>query len=212
MGIKNTLASIAVAATILVASTAARAETLSIVGFGDSLMAGYQLPSSAGFPAQLTQALQARGHDVVITDSGVSGDTTADGLARVDWSIPDGTDGVILELGANDVLRGLPVSETRSNLEAIIARLQDRGIPVLLAGMLAPPNMGGDYAATFNAIYPDLAKRHDLMLYPFFLDGVTGNPGLELSDGMHPNSDGIKVMVENFLPVAEQFVGSLQAE
>jgi acyl-CoA thioesterase-1 len=127
---------------------------------------------------------------------GVSGDTTSGGLARLDWSIPDGIDGVILELGANDALRGLPPEKTRENLEAMIVRLKQRGITVLLAGMLAPPNMGAGYETVFNQIYPDLAAKHDLIFYPFFLDGVTGNPEMLLSDGMHPNVNGINTMVE----------------
>jgi acyl-CoA thioesterase-1 len=191
---------------------AGAAEEIKLVGFGDSLMAAYNLQSSEGFPARLEAALRERGHTVSITDAGVSGDTTSGGLARLDWSIPDGTDGVILELGANDALRGLPPQKTRENLEAMIERLKQRGIAVLLAGMLAPPNMGGDYETSFNAIYPDLAAKHEVMLYPFFLDGVTGNPELVLSDGMHPNPNGINKMVENILPVAEQFLSEIETE
>jgi len=187
-------------------------EAIKLVGFGDSLMAAYNLQGDEGFPARLEAALRERGHDVSIIDAGVSGDTTSGGLARLDWSIPDGIDGVILELGANDALRGLPPEKTRENLEAMIARLQERGIAVLLAGMLAPPNMGGDYETSFNAIYPDLAAKYDLPIYPFFLDGVTGNPDLQLSDGMHPNASGINKMVENFTPVAEQFLAVIKAE
>ncbi|WP_047032855.1 arylesterase [Hoeflea sp. IMCC20628] len=183
---------------------------LKLVGFGDSLMAGYQLQGDQGFPAQLQAALQQRGHDVEIIDAGVSGDTTSGGLARLDWSIPDGVDGVILELGANDALRGLPPETSRENLEAMISRLKERGIPVLLAGMLAPPNLGTDYETAFNAIYPELASEHELLLYPFFLDGVTGNSALQLPDGMHPNASGINKMVENILPVAEQFIEQIK--
>ena len=139
---------------------AGAAEEIKIVGFGDSLMAAYNLQASEGFPARLEAALRERGHTVSITDAGVSGDTTSGGLARLDWSIPDGTDGVILELGANDALRGLPPEKTRENLEAMIERLKQRGIAVLLAGMLAPPNMGADYETSFNAIYPDLSLIH----------------------------------------------------
>lgn len=191
---------------------AGAAEEIKLVGFGDSLMAAYNLQASEGFPARLEAALRERGHDVSITDAGVSGDTTSGGLARLDWSVPDGTDGVILELGANDALRGLPPEKTRDNLDAMIKRLQERGIAVLLAGMLAPPNMGGDYETTFNAIYPDLAGKYDVTLYPFFLDGVTTNPDMLLSDGMHPNPNGINTMVENILPVAEQFLSQIKAE
>lgn len=183
-----------------------------IVGFGDSLMAGYGLNGSEGFPARLQAALETRGHTVEITDAGVSGDTTSGGLARLDWSIPEDVDGVILELGANDALRGLPPEKTRENLDAMITRLKERGIEVLLAGMLAPPNLGSDYEARFNAIYPDLASKHDVVLYPFFLDGVTGNPSLLLDDGMHPNANGINQMVDGILPYAEDFLARIEAE
>lgn len=190
---------------------AASAAQLKLIGFGDSLMAGYGLEGGEGFPARLQAALNERGHDVEIIDAGVSGDTTSGGLARLDWSIPDDARGVILELGANDALRGVPPETTRTNLEAMITRLQARGIPVLLAGMLAPPNMGPDYETAFNAIYPELASQHDLLLYPFFLDGVTGTPALLLTDGMHPNANGINKMVEGILPVAEQFLDRIMA-
>jgi acyl-CoA thioesterase I len=193
----------------IVLSAAARAEPVSLVGFGDSLMAGYQLPPEDAFPARLEKALTEKGIDVTIANAGVSGDTTSSGLARIDWSIPEGTDGVILELGANDALRGIPPEETRKNLEAMVARLKERGVAVLLAGMMAPPNMGPDYAARFNPIYPDLAKEHNLVFYPFFLDGVVTEVGLKLDDGMHPNGGGVGVMVERFLPTAELFVRSL---
>lgn len=201
-----------VAAALTPLQTASAGTALKLVGFGDSLMAGYGLSGGEGFPARLEAALQARGHDVEIADAGVSGDTTSGGLARLDWSIPDGVDGVILELGANDALRGLPPETTRANLEAMISRLKERGIAVLLAGMLAPPNMGPDYEAAFNPIYPELAEEHGLVFYPFFLDGVTGNPERLLNDGMHPNADGIGVMVERFLPAAEELVARIEAE
>lgn len=198
---------------ILASPVSAVAEAqITLVGFGDSLMAAYNLQANEGVPARLQAALTARGHDIEIIDAGVSGDTTSGGLARLDWSIPDGVDGVILELGANDALRGLPPEKTRENLEAMITRLQQRGIAILLAGMLAPPNMGADYEATFNAIYPDLAAKYELTLYPFFLDGVTGNADLVLSDGMHPNANGINEMVERMLPVAEQFLAGIKGE
>lgn len=199
---------LSLAMTIALSATA-RAESVSLVGFGDSLMAGYQLPPEDAFPARLEKALREKGLDVTIANAGVSGDTTSGGLARIDWSVPDGTRGVILELGANDALRGIPPEETRENLEAMIVRLKGRGISVLLAGMLAPPNMGADYGARFNAIFPELAKEHNLVFYPFFLDGVVTEAGLKLEDGMHPNGDGIGIMVERFLPTAELFVRSL---
>lgn len=190
-------------------SWTARAETISLIGFGDSLMAGYQLPPEDAFPARLEKALKEKGFDVTIANAGVSGDTSSGGLARIDWSVPDGTKGVILELGANDALRGIAPEETRKNIEAMITRLKDRGIAVLLAGMMAPPNMGADYAARFNPIYPELAKKYGLELYPFFLDGVVTEAKLKLEDGMHPNGDGVGVMVEKALPVVERFLAAL---
>ncbi|MDE1996395.1 MAG: arylesterase [Rhizobiaceae bacterium] len=193
------------------AAGAANARTIQLVGLGDSLMAGYQLPPGNGFPAKLEAALKAKGLDVAITDAGVSGDTTSGGLSRVDWSVPDGTDGVIVELGANDALRGIPPEDTERNLDAILGRLKDRKIPVLLVGIMAPPNMGPDYAAKFNPIYKRLADKYQVPLYPFFLDGVVLHPDLQLEDGMHPNPKGVDVMVEHFQPVAEQFVGTIAA-
>ncbi len=187
-----------------------RAETLKLVGFGDSLMAAYDLAKEEGFPARLETALKERGHDVEVADAGVSGDTTSGGLSRLDWSVPDGADGVILELGANDALRGVSPENTRENLEAMIERLDERGIPVLLAGMLAPPNMGPGYEDRFNAIYPELAEKYDLVLYPFFLDGVAAEAGMVLSDGMHPNAAGVEEMVKRFVPVAEKFIARIE--
>lgn len=194
---------------IVITPAISRAEPVSLVGFGDSLMAGYQLPTADAFPARLEKALREKGHDVTISNAGVSGDTTSGGLARIDWSVPDGTKGVILELGANDALRGIAPEESRKNLVAMIEKLKSRGIAVLLVGMMAPPNMGADYAARFNPIYPELAKANGLELYPFFLDGVVEDAKLKIEDGMHPNGDGIGVMVERFLPSAERFLQSL---
>ncbi|PYE89310.1 acyl-CoA thioesterase-1 [Phyllobacterium leguminum] len=175
-----------------------------IVGFGDSLMAGYQLPPEDAFPARLEQALKKAGYNVAIENAGVSGDTTAAGLARLDWSIPDGTELVILELGANDALRGISPDIAEQNLDAMLARLKARGITVVLAGMLAPPNMGKAYAARFDAIYPRLAEKYGVAFYPFFLDGVAAQKTLLLDDGMHPNAEGVARMVEGFLPVLEK--------
>jgi acyl-CoA thioesterase-1 len=180
--------------------------TINLVGLGDSLMAGYELAPEEAFPARLEKLLKDKGIDVTITNAGVSGDTSADGLARIDWSVPDGTQGVILELGANDALRGLSPDETRHNIEAAIQRLKARNIPVLLVGILAPPNMGSDYAEKFNPIYADLARQYDLPLYPFFLDGVMMKAGAQLADGMHPNPEGTKIMAEKFLGTAEAFL------
>jgi acyl-CoA thioesterase-1 len=194
------------ATALIFMSGAAEARTLSLVGLGDSLMAGYELAPEEAFPARLEKLMKGKGYDVAITNAGVSGDTSADGLARIDWSIPDGTDGVILELGANDALRGLSPSDTRKNLEAAIQRLQQRKIPILLVGILAPPNMGSDYEKAFNPIYKDLATKYKLLLYPFFLDGVVLKAGSLLKDGMHPNADGTEIMAKKFLPTAEAFV------
>ena len=171
-----------------------------ITVFGDSLVAGYGLSPGESFPEQLQKHLKKKGVSVKVLGSGVSGDTSTGGLARLDWSIGDDVDAVILELGANDALRGIPPELTAENLEKMVLRLQERGKKVLLAGMLAPPNMGPDYGETFNAIYPDLAKKHDLVFYPFFLDGVAGNLDLNLPDGIHPTAEGISVMVEKIEP------------
>ena len=190
---------------------AAEARTIQLVGLGDSLMAGYQLPPGDGFPAKLEAALKAKGLDVAVADAGVSGDTTSGGRSRVDWSVTDGTDGVILELGANDALRGIPPEQTEKNLETMIGQLKQRKIPVLLVGMLAPPNMGADYAEKFNPIYKRLADKYQLALYPFFLDGVATHADLQLSDGMHPNPKGVDVMVERILPAIVTFVGMIDA-
>jgi len=209
MRIKGFMTFLLAITAIVITAIPARSATLNLVGFGDSLMAGYQLPPEDAFPARLEKALRAKGHDVTIANAGVSGDTTSGGLARIDWSVPDGTKGVILELGANDALRGIAPEESRKNLMAMIEKLKSRGIPVLLVGMLAPPNMGDDYAGRFNPIYPEIAKVYGTELYPFFLDGVVENAKLKIEDGMHPNGDGIGVMVERFLPVAERFVQSL---
>lgn len=173
---------------------------LRILAFGDSLVAGYGLPATDSFVAQLERALAAAGISAEVIDGGVSGDTTAGGLARLDWSLAEEPDLVLLELGANDALRGLDPAETRANLEAILTRLGERGIPVLLAGMYAPPNLGPDYAEAFNRLYPELAERHGVPLYPFFLDGVAMEPSLNQPDGIHPNAAGVAVIVERLLP------------
>jgi acyl-CoA thioesterase-1 len=189
---------------------AAEGRAIQLVGFGDSLMAGYQLAPSESYTAQLEAALKAKGQNVVVTNAGVSGDTTAAGLSRIDWSVPDGTDGVILELGANDALRGISPDQSEKNLDAILARLKERKIPVFLIGILAPPNMGGDYAERFNPIYKRLADKYAVPLYPFFLDGVATISSLQLSDGMHPNAKGVAVMVEKTVPPVESFLGAIK--
>ena len=184
----------------------ATAEPIKIAAFGDSLMASYQLDPADGFPARLKAALASKGLEIEMTDAAVSGDTTSGGLERLDWSVPDGTDFVILELGANDALRGSPPQAAEANLEAMIGKLKARNIKIILAGMLAPPNMGKAYEDAFNGIFPRLAKEHKLPLIPFFLQGVAGAPELQLEDRMHPNPKGVARMVENALPVILQAV------
>ena len=184
---------------------------LKLVALGDSLTAGYGLSGEAAFPAVLERALRARGYAVSIANAGVSGDTTSGGLARLDWSVPDGTDGVILELGANDMLRGIDPNVARQALDQILARLRDRGIPVLLTGMYASRNLGAEYVARFEAIFPDLAKKYGVPLYPFFLDGVAGVREFALPDGLHPTAKGVQVVVERILPTVERFVAQLAA-
>lgn len=175
-----------------------------IVGFGDSLMAGYLLGANESFPAKLEQALQQKGYDVTVTNAGVSGDTTSAGKDRLDWSVPDDTNLVILELGANDMLRGISPDITRENLDDMLASLKERKIPVILAGMKAAPNFGEEYGTEFNQIYTDLAQKYNIPLYPFFLEGIAANQHYILSDGMHPNSEGVDIMVKNFLPLMEK--------
>jgi acyl-CoA thioesterase-1 len=195
----------------LAAVAKAKDAPVRIVAFGDSLTAGYMLAGGDAFPAQLERKLKSAGLNVEIINAGVSGDTTAGGLARLDWSIPDGTEAVILELGANDALRGLEPGKVRQNLGNIIERLKARGIEVLMTGMLAPGNFGESYALAFNAIFPDLAKRHDLLLYPFFLQGVAMRPKLNLGDGMHPNAEGVSVIVTGIAPKVEELIARVQA-
>ncbi|SEO61728.1 acyl-CoA thioesterase-1 [Methylobacterium sp. ap11] len=183
---------------------------LALVALGDSLTAGLGLPADAAFPAQLEAALKARGHAVTIANAGVSGDTATGGLDRVAWSVPDGTDGVILELGANDMLRGTDPAVTEKALDTIVAGLKARGIPVLLAGMRAAPNLGPDYVKRFDAIYPRLAARYGLVLYPFFLDGIAGDRSLNLPDGLHPTKAGVARIVSGILPSVEEFLTRLR--
>ena len=182
--------------------------SLRLVVLGDSLTAGYGLPAGTSFPDKLQKALTAKGLDVLVENAGVSGDTSSGGLSRLDWAVADGTQGVILELGANDALRGVAPEETLKALDEIITRLKAKGVKVLLAGMVAPPNMGEAYGKAFNAIYPDLAQKHDVALYPFFLEGVAAMPELNLADGIHPNEKGVDVIVERMLPAVEALIES----
>ena len=187
----------------------AQGQPIRLVALGDSLSAGYGLPQEAAFPVVLERALKAKGYKVEIANAGVSGDTSSGGLDRLDWSVPEGTDGVILELGANDMLRGLDPALTRRNIEAIVQRLKSRNIPVLLAGMYASRNLGPDYVQKFDSLYPDIAKKHDLVLYPFFLDGVAGERSLNLPDGLHPTAKGIEIIVTRILPAVESFLARI---
>jgi len=188
---------------------AQRTEPVKLVALGDSLSAGYNLPQEAAFPTVLEKALRAKGYKVEVANAGVSGDTASAGLDRLDWSVPDGTDGVIVELGANDMLRGLDPAVTRQAIETIVERLKARNIPVMLAGMYASRNLGPDYIAKFDTIYSDIAKKHDLVLYPFFLDGIAGERSLNLPDGLHPTAKGVDTIVERILPSVETFLSRL---
>jgi acyl-CoA thioesterase I len=188
------------------------AKPIKMVVLGDSLSAGLGLSASAAFPARLQKSLKSNGIAVDMINAGVSGDTSSGGRDRLDWSVPEGTEAVILELGANDALRGTDPAVTRAALTDILTRLKTRKIAVLLCGMLAPPNYGSDYSARFNAIYPDLAKSFGVPLYPFFLEGVATDAKLNQADGLHPTADGVDVIVKNILPTVEAFLGAISGQ
>ena len=194
------------------APSASAAKPIKMVVLGDSLSAGLGLSASAAFPARLQKSLKSSGIAVDMINAGVSGDTSSGGRDRLDWSVPEGTEAVILELGANDALRGTDPTVTRSALSDILTRLKARGIAVLLCGMLAPPNYGSDYSARFNAIYPDLAKSFGVSLYPFFLEGVATDARLNQADGLHPTAEGVDVIVRNILPTVEAFLGAISGQ
>jgi acyl-CoA thioesterase-1 len=198
--------------TVLNPAWAEATKPLKLVVLGDSLSAGLGLPAQEAFPAKLQKALQAKGMAIDMTNAGVSGDTSSGGRDRLDWSVPDGTEGVIIELGANDALRGIDPDLTRAALTEIVARLKARRIPVMLCGMLAPPNYGADYAARFNSIYPDLAKKFDVPLYPFFLDGVAAEAKLNQADGIHPTAAGVDIIVGNMMPTVEAFLRNISEQ
>jgi acyl-CoA thioesterase-1 len=197
--------------TVVATSPEAAEHAISIVAFGDSLTAGYGLPANEAFPAQLQRALDAKGLAVTVVNAGVSGDTATGGLSRLDWSVPDGTDAVILELGANDALRGVDPGTTRKALETMLRRLEEKRIPVLLCGMVAPPNLGAEYGRAFNSIYPDLAAQTGAILYPFFLTGVAADPKLNQRDGLHPTAAGVAMIVERILPQVEELIARAKA-
>ena len=189
-----------------VAARADAVKPVKLVVLGDSLSAGLGLPANEAFPAKLQKALKDKGLDVDITNAGVSGDTASGGRDRLDWSVAQGTEAVMVELGANDALRGIDPAVTRGALTVIVTRLKARGIAVMLCGMLAPPNYGSDYAAKFNAIYPDLAKQFGVTLYPFYLDGVAADPKLNQADGIHQTAAGVDIFVAKMVPSVEAFL------
>ncbi|MER8577149.1 arylesterase [Mesorhizobium sp. M1423] len=211
MAFKHTFtAAFALFLAICSAISSARAEPFTIVGFGDSLMAGYGLGPGQGFTEKLQAALRAKGYDVTVANAGVSGDTTSGGLSRLDWSVPDGTQLVILELGANDMLRGVSPAIAEKNLDAMLAKLKQRKIAVLLAGMRAAPNLGADYQRAFDATFPRLAEKYGVPLYPFFLEGIAGQSVLQLEDGLHPNARGVDRIVEGILPSVEKTIEAIR--
>jgi acyl-CoA thioesterase I len=183
---------------------------LRILVLGDSLTAGYGLSQQSAFPARLEAVLKQRKHSVHVINAGVSGDTSMGGLARLDWALADQPDLIIIELGANDAMRGLSPQQTRQNLNSILYRLREKGVPALLTGMKAPRNLGEDYYTKFDRIYPELARQHNLPFYPFFLTGVAGEPGLNQADGIHPTLAGIEVIVRGILPLVEELLGEIQ--
>ena len=200
---------LAVAAMVSSAIPVDAATTVRIVAFGDSLVAGFGLKPSESFPAQLELALKSRGHNVEVVNSGVSGDTAANGLERFDWAVPDDAQAVILELGANDALRGLDPKQTSATLDQILSKLANRKVPVLIAGMQSPRNWGEAYAAAFDGMYADLASKHGAILYPFFLDGVALDPKLNQGDGLHPTGAGVAEIVKRITPKVEELIGRL---
>lgn len=191
---------------LLSSADAFSADNIRLIAIGDSLVAGYGLPVEDGFVTQLEAALTQKSYDVSIVNAGVSGDTSSGGLSRIDWVLSETYSAVILNLGYNDAFRGIPVETVQSNLDALILKIKQRNLPILLAGALAPRNLGPDYTLAFDAIYPNLAEKHDLVFYPFFLEGVATNPDLNQDDGIHPNKDGVAVIVRQLLPYVEQLI------
>jgi acyl-CoA thioesterase-1 len=196
----------------LLSASPLQAQTIHILAFGDSLTAGLGLEPGQAFPARLEAALKARGHDIVIANAGVSGDTSTTGAERLDWSLVPEIDGVILELGSNDALRGIDPAETEKALDRILSALKARKLPVLFAGMLAPRNLGPDYGKKFEALFPRLAEKHGVLFYPFFLDGVAAEPALNQPDGLHPNSKGVDMIVSRILPITEDLLKQASAK
>ena len=198
-------------ALLALTAAGAAAAPVTILALGDSLTAGLGVGPAEAFPARLEAALKAKGHDVKVINAGVSGDTAADGAARLDWALAEPVNAVIVELGANDALRGLPVAQAEQALDRLLTALAEKKLPVLLAGMRAPPNMGPEYQAAFDGMYQRLAAKHGVLLYPFFLDGVAADPKLNQGDGMHPSPAGVDVIVARILPSVEQLLGKAAA-
>ncbi len=196
-----------VIATLLLSIQVVLAKPVTLLALGDSLTSGLGLEANEAFPAKLEAALKSRYPDLKIINGGVSGDTAADGLARLDWVLTDEVGGLIVELGANDALRGLDVSQTETALNGIMVKAQLRKLPVLILGMKAPPNMGPEYVAKFDGLYPRLAEKYQALLYPFYLEGVAANGGLNQSDGIHPNGRGVDVIVSKVMPSVEELIG-----
>ncbi len=201
-----------VSVTVWLGAGVAVAEPVKILALGDSLTAGYGLVKEDAFTSQLQRALKADGLDVTVINAGVSGDTSAGGRARLGWALADKPEAIIIELGANDGLRGLEPAETERNLDAIVGEVKARGLAVLLSGMMAPPNLGKEYGAKFNAIYPKLAKKHGVLFDPFFLEGVAADPALNQADRVHPNVEGVQVIVNRLVPVVRELVARAQKQ
>ena len=213
MAVPNRLATYGVLALIVqtLGAFTGEARTLKVVALGDSLTAGYGVKPGLKFPDILEKALKAKGFDVSVVNAGVSGETAGDGLARFDWSVPPDTDALIVELGANDMLRGLSVDAARKSLAAMLAKARDAHIPTLLTGMKAAPNLGPEYREAFDRIFPELASEYGAALYPFFLDGVAADPKLNQPDGLHPNPAGVQIIVERMLPAVEALLGKAKS-
>jgi acyl-CoA thioesterase-1 len=209
-GASRFLANAAVLLCLLFSAAAANARPIRILVLGDSLTAGYGLPHADGFQAQMQAALKARGYDVQLVDAAVSGDTSAGGRARLDWALGDGADAALVELGANDGLRGLAPAQMQANLAAVLDTLAAKHIPVLLSGMLAPPNLGADYGRAFKAAFTTLGQRPGIIFDPFFLDGAAAKPELNQADGIHPNAQGVKLIVARLLPDMEKLIAMVK--
>lgn len=208
---RRALAAALLAVLAVSAAVPPAAAATTIMAFGDSLVAGYGLSAEDAFPAQLEEALRAEGYEVEVVNAGNSGDTAAAGRARLDWALASEPDAAIVVLGANDALRGLEPERTYANLDAILTRLTSEGIATLLCGMKAPRNLGAGYAEDFDAVFPRLAEAHGVLFHPFFLEGVAAEPSLNQSDGLHPNAEGVAVIVETILPKVEALIARARA-